>query len=58
MTAVSTIKMVFPDGAGFTASPRKKTLQSCYIALTEDSLEKHMLTFIKYTEKLSDEFAT
>ena len=36
---------------------RKPIHQSCYITVSDSSLDVHMLTFIKYSEKASPEFA-
>lgn len=54
---MSTVKMIFPDGIGYSNKSRKTIYQSCYIALSENSLDKHMLTFAKYSEEMPPEFA-
>lgn len=52
---MNTLKMVFPEGVELTTKPRKPAFKSCYIAIRDDSLEKHMLSFALYSEPLSAE---
>jgi hypothetical protein len=53
--AINTLKMVFPEGAELTTKPRKPLFKSCYIAIRDDSLEKHMLSFVLFSEPLAEE---
>ena len=47
--------MVFPEGVELTTKPRKPLFKSCYIAIRDDSLEKHMLSFVLFSEQLAAE---
>ena len=53
--SVNTLKLVFPEGAELRPTPREPSFKSCYIAVSEDSLEKHMLSFVTYSESLPPE---
>lgn len=53
---INSIKMLFPEGVEFCERSRKPQMQSCYIAVNESSLDKHMLTFVKFTEPVSEAF--
>lgn len=55
--AFNTLKLLFPDGCEVTPTPRRPVLQSCYITVSDDSLDVNMLTFIKYSERATDDFA-
>lgn len=50
------LKLVFPEGVEIRSVKRSPIFQSCYIAINEGSLEKHMLTFVKFGELQSQEF--
>lgn len=50
------LKLVFPEGVEIRSFKRTPIFQSCYIAINEGSLEKHMLTFVKFGELQSEEF--
>jgi hypothetical protein len=52
---MNTLKMVFPEGVELTTKPRKPAFKSCYIAIRDDSLDKHMLSFVLFSEQLSAE---
>lgn len=54
---MNTLKLLFPEGCEITPAARKPVHQSCFITVSDDSLDVHMLTFIKYSEKTSDAFA-
>ena len=51
--AINTLKLLFPNGCEIRTEAKKPILQSCYIAVSDSSLDVHMLTFIKYYEKAS-----
>lgn len=53
----NTLKLLFPDGCEVSPVPAKPMLQSCYITVSDDSLDVHMLTFVKYWEKASADFS-
>lgn|SRR3990167_1531092 len=54
--AINYLKLVFPEGVEIRSAKRTPLFQSCYIAISEGSLEKHMLTFVKFSERQSEEF--
>lgn len=56
--AMNTLKLLFPNGCEVVTKPKTPVHQSCYITVDESSLEQYMLSFIKYYEKTSPEFAT
>lgn len=49
------VRMLFPEGLELSSTQKKPTLQSCYIAVNEGSLDKHMLTFVRFFEPLDKE---
>ena len=52
---MNTLKMVFPEGVELSTKPRRPAYKSCYIAIRDDSLEKHMLSFVLFSEQLPAE---
>lgn len=54
--AINSLKLLFPNGCKISPQKKNPIHQSCYITVDDSSLDQCMLTFIKYSEKTSDQF--
>lgn len=54
--AINSLKLLFPNGCKISPQKKNPIHQSCYITVDDSSLDQCMLTFIKYSEKMSDQF--
>ena len=49
------IPVIFPEGVGISKSPNETKLISSYVGKSEDSLEKTIITYVKYSEPADDD---
>jgi hypothetical protein len=54
--ANNSLSLIFPDGLSFSSEEKQAICFSTYLIMNEENIDKYMLTFYKFSEKLNPEF--